>query len=206
MDWESLDLAVLLAINQTLTHPVLDRFFVWLTDPPGREIYFIVAGLALILFGGKKGRIAALTLGIAVALSDQISAGYLKPLFDRVRPCFAHADEVRLVLEKQARSGSFPSSHAANAFAVATVLRDFKPRFGPYLFVLAFLIAYSRPYVGVHYPSDSLFGAVLGVVLGLLVIWSRNRLVSLWGRRSKKVDSAQAPPELEDSQERGAVE
>jgi undecaprenyl-diphosphatase len=67
-------------------------------------------------------------------------------------------------------SSSFPSGHAATSFACATVLSVLAPRLAPAFVVLACAIAYSRVYVGVHYPFDVVAGAVLGVVVGLVAV------------------------------------
>jgi decaprenylphosphoryl-5-phosphoribose phosphatase len=63
---------------------------------------------------------------------------------------------------------SFPSAHATSSFAVATAMVRVDPAMGA-AFVVAFALALGRPYLGMHYPSDVLAGAVLGVVLGLIV-------------------------------------
>jgi decaprenylphosphoryl-5-phosphoribose phosphatase len=63
---------------------------------------------------------------------------------------------------------SFPSAHATSSFAVATAMTRVEP-LGALAFVLAFALALGRPYLGMHYPSDVVAGAILGVVLGLLV-------------------------------------
>jgi len=63
---------------------------------------------------------------------------------------------------------SFPSAHATSAFAVATAMTRVEP-LAALAFVLAFALALGRPYLGMHYPSDVLVGAVLGVLLGLIV-------------------------------------
>jgi undecaprenyl-diphosphatase len=178
---EQIDLAVLHFVNQTAAAPWLDPFFLFLTDPPYREIWIAAFVLLLAIRGGKRGRIAAVLAILAVALADQTSATVLKPLVERTRPCFAHPDEVRLLPPRQARSPSFPSSHAPNASAVAVVLFTVRRWLGFAGLALAFLIAYSRPYVGVHYPSDTLGGAMLGAALGLGLIrterWIRPRFV-----------------------------
>jgi membrane-associated phospholipid phosphatase len=64
---------------------------------------------------------------------------------------------------------SFPSAHATSSFAVATAMTRVEPLVGTFAFVLAFALALGRPYLGMHYPSDVLAGAVLGIILGLLV-------------------------------------
>ncbi len=143
----------------------LDAFFVRLTNPPDRALLFGALWLALILLGGARGRRAAVALVFAVALSDWVASGVLKHWVERVRPCFVLAD-VRLLLPHQARSPSFPSSHAANSFAAAVVLFHAGRRLGLAGLAIAALIAFSRVYVGVHYPSDVLAGAALGAAFG----------------------------------------
>lgn len=187
---EQMDLAALEFINRTATSPFFDQFFLFLTKPPYKEVIIAAFVLALAVFGGRRGRIAALLAILAVALADQVSANVLKPLVDRMRPCFAYPEEVRLLLPKQARSPSFPSSHAANSFAVATVLFVINRRAGWIGIGLAFLISYSRPYVGVHYPSDTLGGATLGVLLGLLLLRGQRWIV----QRRARGKPVNAPP------------
>ena len=63
---------------------------------------------------------------------------------------------------------SFPSAHATSSFAVATAMTRVEP-LGAIAFLLAFALALGRPYLGMHYPSDVLVGALLGLVLGLVV-------------------------------------
>ena len=84
-------------------------------------------------------------------------------------------------------SHSFPSGHSTTAFAAATVLGAWFPRFRPAFYVLAALIAWSRVVVGVHYPLDVLGGAVLGTALGLVVV----RALPLLGRALPRSRPAQ---------------
>jgi undecaprenyl-diphosphatase len=181
---EAIDLRVLELINQKWVNPWFDTFFVWLTDPPHREIYFVAAGLALLAFGRRRGGIAVLTLGIAVLITDQLIAELIKPAIVRERPVFAHPDVVRFLLEKQAHSPSMPSAHAANSFAAAVVLWELRRSLGWMALVFAVLVSYSRPYVGVHYPSDIFVGALLGTAVGVGTIAGRRGIVWLWRRGS----------------------
>lgn len=156
----------------------LDAFFLWLTAPPHRVLWLV--GLAALIggVGGRRGRSAVLLALLAVALSDLVSSQVLKPVFDRLRPCFA-LPESTLLLARQARSGSFPSSHAANSFAAAVALFGASRALGWAGLLLAGLISYSRVYLGVHYPSDSLAGALIGSSISLLLRWLRTWLPAL---------------------------
>ena len=118
--------------------------------------------LALVLCGVYR-RLGVLWLTlIAVALADWSATG-LKALIDRDRPPVDYARPKALV--PVPRDASFPSGHAATSFAAATMLTFAFPRLAPGLFVLAAAVAFSRVYVGVHYPLDVVGGAALGVLV-----------------------------------------
>jgi len=107
-----------------------------------------------------------LTTAAVVWIADVIGLG-LKQLVDRPRPetTLPQADPLL-----HASGPSFPSGHATTAFAGATILALLLRRAVPALFVLAAGIAFSRVYVGVHYPSDVLAGAVLGSAVALAAV------------------------------------
>ena len=109
---------------------------------------------------------------VKVVLADWSATG-LKALFDRPRPPLRYAEPKTLV--HLPHDASFPSGHAATSFAAATMLSFAVPRFAPFLYVLAAAVAFSRVYVGVHYPLDVLGGALLGVLIaaGLKLLISR---------------------------------
>ena len=115
----------------------------------------------------RRWGVFALTL-IAVALADWSAMG-LKALIDRPRPPLRYAEPKTLVAVPH--DASFPSGHAATSFAAATMLAFAFPRLAPFLYVLAAAVAFSRVYVGVHYPLDVIGGAVLGaLVAGVLKV------------------------------------
>jgi undecaprenyl-diphosphatase len=111
----------------------------------------------------RRWGVLALTV-LAVTLAD-LSAMGLKALVDRPRPPLRYAEPKTLV--PVPHDASFPSGHAATGFAAATMLSLSFPRFAPFLYVLAAAVAFSRVYVGVHYPLDVLGGAALGIVIAL---------------------------------------
>lgn len=116
---------------------------------------------------------ALLQLGAAIALTDLLGARLLKPFFSRMRPSFAV--EWARVLCPASNSGSMPSLHSANAFAVATLVTLVVPRAGFVMIPLAALVAISRVGCGVHWPSDVLVGAVYGTGMAVLVRLSVER-------------------------------
>jgi undecaprenyl-diphosphatase len=166
-----LDTAVFHLVNGGPGHPVLDRVMVAVTTQDHWTPLLAGLWLALVIWGGRKGRMTAAMLVVAMTLSDQITCSILKPLVGRVRPVNALPEEAVRLLVGKSVALSFPSAHAANACAVATVVSWRWPRFAVAAFAIAGLIAYSRVYVGLHYPGDIIAGAVLGIMCGRGAIW-----------------------------------
>ncbi len=162
-----IDVAIFRWVNDGHQWSLLDRLMPFLTELGNWHVPILVAWTALLLFGGARGRWAALLLIPLIAASDQMSSNLLKNLFDRVRPCNALADVHLLV--GCSSSFSMPSSHAANFGAAAVHLSWFYPRAAPGLAGLALLVGYSRVYVGVHYPFDVLVGFAVGALAAVAV-------------------------------------
>jgi undecaprenyl-diphosphatase len=95
----------------------------------------------------------------------------MKPLFGRVRPCNGLPPGAFRLIVGATSAYSFPSAHAANSFAMASVVSWRFPGFAILAYLIAAAVAYSRVYVGVHYPFDSFAGAFVGLLTGRLAIW-----------------------------------
>lgn len=126
------------------------------------KLWFAIAA-ALAILGGPSGRHAArkglVSLGIASGFANLVA----KPLSARRRPTRKEAEELARRHVRMPRSSSFPSGHAASAFAFATGAADAQPMLSAPLRALATLVGYSRVHTGVHYPADVLAGAFIGV-------------------------------------------
>ncbi|WP_339701848.1 phosphatase PAP2 family protein [Algoriphagus aquimarinus] len=111
-------------------------------------------------------------VALTILISDQFTSGFMKPFFERLRPC--HDERWDGIIHNYLRCGGlygFASSHAANTFGLAAFLNlkmKGKLRFLPWLFLWAAVISYTRIYLGVHYPLDILVGAIVGVAAGLI--------------------------------------
>jgi undecaprenyl-diphosphatase len=144
----------------------------------------------LFFLGGKKGRVLAILLLPMFFLSDFCTVKFLKPLFGRPRP-LGHGGL------------AMPSAHAANAFAAATLftlLLAERMWQRVALYMVAALIALSRVYIGVHYPTDVFAGALIGSLDSILVytVYFHNR--SRLERWSPWLFNARAPGELKDTE------
>lgn len=145
----------------------LDTLFIGASRAANRSaIWLAVSGL-LVAVGGPRGKRAAGQGLAAIAATSAIVNGPLKLVFDRARP------SSRPPLIRRPRTTSFPSGHAASAFAFATAVSQEVPVAGLLLLPLALTVSYSRVYVGVHYPSDVVLGAAVGAGTGVLVASSR---------------------------------
>ncbi|HEV3214177.1 MAG TPA: phosphatase PAP2 family protein [Vicinamibacterales bacterium] len=130
---------------------------------------FAWIGLALVLGLLRPNRWPGvyqviLAIGLASLLTDVV----VKPLVGRHRPYIDHPDIV--LLAGRPGDASFPSSHAANSFAGAYALARVFPEFRAAFWTLAILVAFSRVYVGVHYPLDVVAGVVIGLLAGAFVV------------------------------------
>ena len=175
-----LDKQIMILLNRSISNSVFDSLMPLITNNKFLGFIGILLIAHLLINCGKIGKISILILIIAVGLTDMISAQLIKPFIGRLRPSYEFIDSINLLVKKGGK-WSFPSNHAANSFAFATVLSYFFSKYKLHLFLLASVIAFSRVYVGVHYPFDILFGAIFGYTISwiALSIWARIKLFGL---------------------------
>lgn len=159
------DTGLFLTINGALTSPFLDALMPFITEK-SNFIVVILAVVAVMVARGRKKDLRTLILLIVVVLISDLLSTTFKNIFLRVRPC--HAIEGVRLLVGCGGSYSFPSGHATNIFAAMVFLSARYRRLLPFFLVVAASVAYSRVYVGVHYPIDVAAGAVLGTVVALI--------------------------------------
>ena len=164
-----LDKAVMIFFNKSITNSLFDFIMPVITSKDFLTIIGVILIFYLLFFGGKRGKIAFFVLLFSAGMSDAICAQIIKPWVGRIRPSHEFIEYINLLVSKGGK-WSFPSNHAANSFAFATVLSYFYERKKIILFLSASLISYSRVYVGVHYPLDIVFGALTGYILSWIVL------------------------------------
>ncbi|MGE5411123.1 MAG: phosphatase PAP2 family protein [Clostridiales bacterium] len=162
----SVDLAIFYFVNHSLANPLFDKFFVFITDVNHWYIAYVILLGICFKKGGRLGKVAAIGSLVLITFSDQLSSFFIKQWVARIRPCNALSD-ARLLIEPS-NSFSFPSSHAVNNFAVFVYFSKIYPNLKWILFIVAFLVSFSRIYVGRHYPSDVLGGAIIGSAIGYM--------------------------------------
>ena len=167
-----IDKSLMVFLNKKISNSFFDVLMPIITNQNFLTIIGIILIIYLGYFGNKKGRITLVVLLFAAGMSDALCAQIIKPWVGRIRPSHEFIDFINLLVSKGGK-WSFPSNHAANSFAFATVLSYFYDKNKIILFFIASTIAFSRVYVGVHYPMDILFGAFIGYAVSwiTLSIW-----------------------------------
>lgn len=160
-------------INTGMSNPFFDRIFPIVTELLRVDFvkWFVVPALLLGILFSLRSRFVffVLAMALAIGITDMTSHHLIKKSIERPRP--PQTEGLMVELRTFPHAGySFPSNHAANNFAGAVILSYFFFRGRRYFFAFASLIAFSRVYVGIHFPFDVLAGAALGASVGVLVL------------------------------------
>jgi membrane-associated phospholipid phosphatase len=182
MSWlQSLDTALFRFINLKLSNAVLD---VIMPQFAGNAWFIPVAILLAIWLawkGGPRGRLFLLMLALVLTLGDTFVINTVKKVIDRPRPYNAVPEAILLV--GKGGSGSTPSSHTSTWCAATLIAFAYYRRSWRFMLPLAIVMGFSRVYLGAHYPSDVLLGAILGAGYAAAGLWALNSLWQFAGRR-----------------------
>ena len=160
---EAVDAALFLRVNGLLFGAILDRILTGVSRYMHYGEGWGLVVLAMLILDPKTGARAGIEI-LPVLWLTMLTVNFpLKRLFRRRRPFLAFVKA--RVLGPRPQDFSLPSGHSAAAFAGAFLLTAHVPVLGPFFYLIALIAAFSRVYLGVHYPSDVVFGAAAGTVL-----------------------------------------
>lgn len=176
----NIDGGILLFLQEFVRNPLLDPVMVWITTLGDKGMIWIAATIVLLI--PKKTRKIGLMSALALVGSLLINNQLIKNFVRRPRPFYTF-EELTTVIPRPGEF-SFPSGHSSASFAAAVVFyRNLPKKYGIPALILAVLIAFSRLYVGVHYPTDVLAGALVGTAIAFGVQYLVNILS---GKRSEE--------------------
>ena len=158
----NLDGGFLLFLQESVRNPVLDKIMIFITSLGDKGMIWILATVLLLI--PKKTRKAGMVSAVALLGSLLFNNMLIKNIVQRPRP-YVTLEDLRIIIPRPSEY-SFPSGHSSSSFAAAVSFYRLLPKkLGIPAIVLAGLIAFSRLYVGVQYPTDVLAGALMGIVL-----------------------------------------
>ncbi len=168
------ELNILDFIQEKIACPALDKIIPIVTKLGDGGIFWIALAVIFLIF--KKTRKTGFSMALALISGLIIGNLFLKNAVGRIRPYNLNTDFKLLV--DSLSDYSFPSGHTLASFESATVLMIRDKRFGIPALILAILVAFSRLYLYVHFPTDVLAGMILGILFGVLACFSINKIYS----------------------------
>lgn len=159
-------------ISEKCKNRTFDRIMPIITMMGNLGIIWLIISILMLL--KVEDRIIGIGVILALILTTIIGEGIIKHIVKRNRPFQNHEDE--LLINKPI-TYSFPSGHTASSFAALAVFFQMNGKLGLIMSPIATLIAFSRIYLKVHYPTDVIFGIVLGVTCGVSVVSFLGRVV-----------------------------
>lgn len=175
------EIGILDWIQEVFRCAFLDWFFPLVTRLGDHGLFWILIAVVLLCF--RKTRPTGCMMGVALLCGLLFGNTIMKPLFGRIRPYDANVSGSVNLLVERLSDFSFPSGHTLASFEGAVVLMIRDKRMGIPALVIAVLVALSRLYLYVHYPTDVLAGAILGTLFASFSVW----IVKLvWNKIAKK--------------------
>lgn len=173
MEWiQAADHAVLTWIAEHIRQEWLNPVVIAITSLGNAGAVWLV--LALLFLVRPRTRRWGAAMLVALVLGVLVGNLWLKNWIARPRPFRTYTDIMPLLIPGDVYS--FPSGHTLSSFCAATACFGYSRRAGTVCYLLAGLIGLSRLYVGVHYPTDVLAGALLGIGLGIIAVWAVNQI------------------------------
>lgn len=163
---QKFDDRILNAINKYCRNHVLDKIMPVITNLGNLGIVWVI--ISIFLLRTKTYKEVGIMILSGITLSTIFSEGIIKHIVHRPRPCEVIQFEDLLI--QKPLSYSFPSGHTASSFTAAGIFDIMIRQYRPYVMVLAVLIAFSRIYLCVHYPSDIFAGIILGLICSVIII------------------------------------
>ena len=164
--FKKVDNTILRWINVKFRNKTFDKIMPIITSAGNLGIIWIV--ISVLLMTKKDYRVLGQTILIALVITTIIGEGIIKNIVKRKRPFYGDDDKELLI--SRPITYSFPSGHTASSFAVAAIFIETENVASFEIIVLASLIAFSRVYLGVHYPSDVIGGGIIGFFCGVLTV------------------------------------
>lgn len=156
---------ILFAINKYLKNKYLDRLMPIMTGMGDLGVIWIILSISLML--NKNYRLIGDILILTLIISTIIGEGIVKHIVRRIRPCNKQ-NSIELLIKKPL-SYSFPSGHTLSSFAAAETMSRYFEKYKLIFILIAFLIALSRLYLYVHYPTDIIAGIMIGILCSKLI-------------------------------------
>jgi undecaprenyl-diphosphatase len=181
---DHLDKTIFLFLNG-LHQDWLDTPMRYITSTATWIPFYVLIAVFLFWKFKKYALFALLAIALSITFADRFTSGFMKPFFARLRPCYD--TEISAMVYNYLGCGGeygFASSHAANTFALATFLfllfrnQQEKKQIALMIFAWAGLVSYSRIYVGVHYLTDIVVGALVGA-LGAYFIFAIGKALKI---------------------------
>lgn len=182
-------------LNTVWHNDVLDAIIPYLRNQWTWAPLYLFLLLFTTMNFGRKGWMWCVFFLLTFALSDQLSAHLIKPYVHRLRPCNnPYLQEFVHIIVPCGSGYSFPSSHAANHFALAIFSSITMSRLSKWVWTISLLwaisVAYAQVYVGVHFPLDVICGGMIGICAGILTGKLYNKVYGLSIQQAETATSA----------------